>query len=103
MNENLIICDGEFNTFASEISTIGKIAESRYNMLIKQLSRVASEGIKEGNVHDNLVSLIETMQALSMQFEFFTNAMNSDIISYLNEVEIRDFSFYEGGRVDGWN
>lgn len=103
MNENLIIFDEEFEEYSNIIKSVGKQAESKLNTLVEQLSIVAEEGIVEGNVHDNLVTFISALSKMQNQFSFYTETLGKDTIDYLDDVEMKDFSFYEGGRVDGWN
>lgn len=103
MNDNLVVYDEEFEAFSNTIVSIGKQAEANLKLLIEQLNVVAEAGISEGSVHNNLVTFISALQNMHGQLSSYTNALGQDVINYLNEVEVRDFSFYEGGRVDGWN
>ena len=101
-NNNLIIYEGEFEEYSHIIQSVGEQAERKLNTLIEQLIVVAEEGIVEGNVHENLVTYIIALCNIQNQLGYYTTALGMDAVNYLDEIEVRDFAFYEGGRVDGW-
>lgn len=103
MREDLVIVDEEHIAYANLIKSIGMTSKSKMTTLIEQLSKVAFEGITDGNVHDNLVAYIEKLTVMQTQLNAYTEAISEEISEFLDEVEIEDCSIYEGGRVDGSN
>ncbi|MBE5953213.1 MAG: hypothetical protein E7257_03515 [Lachnospiraceae bacterium] len=93
-NNSLIICDSEFETYKTKMSELSALLESKIATYMYILQTLCNNGIKSGNVHDNLLTFVGALQNIQGQLPLLSAEMALNVDAFISEVDEKDRNMY---------
>lgn len=88
------IRDEELSSYKSDVVAIGELMNARLVGLRDILKNVCSEGVEEGDFHDNLLLFVDVLSGLTNDVNKITELISNDIDKYLTDIDQLDGSIY---------
>lgn len=93
-DSNLIICDSEFESYKTKMSELSSLLEDKITAYISILQTIANNGIKSGNVHDNLQTFVGALQNIQGQLPLLSAEMALNVDTFISGVDEKDQNMY---------
>jgi len=91
---NLVVADDEFFSLAEQYRSFGAAFDTQFNAYIQILKGVCADGVSEGNIYENLVAFMGTVQLLQGEFTQALSAASALCESYVETIDDADDYLY---------